>query len=159
MSSQNHQMRRALVGALLRHLRVTRGLQQADVARAMDVTPGAVSQWESGLTYVGLEQLEQIARFYGVKLGDLLERAGVQLGAGIPLDEWADQELSRRLSAMHTTGQQNRMRPGGQRRVRGEVTPGHGGETDGLIGRSAGLFPLHAPRHGIAAGSAVHAGA
>lgn len=40
--------RRAASDGALRRARVEAGLSQAELARALDVTPAAVSRWESG---------------------------------------------------------------------------------------------------------------
>ena len=46
---------------------------QLEVARHMNVTPGAVSQWETGYSAPKMERLIKLAEFYGCTVDDLLK--------------------------------------------------------------------------------------
>ena len=61
----------ALVGRRLRSLRKSRRLSQSALARAIDVTPQALNNWESGRTRPRIEIAERIIDELGVTL-DLL---------------------------------------------------------------------------------------
>lgn len=60
----------------LQYARKRAGLTQADVARAFDVTPQAVSQWERGEAAPELEKLARLARLFDVDLAWLLAGDG-----------------------------------------------------------------------------------
>lgn len=60
---------------MLTQLKIKRkavGLNQTALAEAIGVTPGAVSQWESGLTNPTLETLVKIATVLHCTVDDLL---------------------------------------------------------------------------------------
>ena len=48
------------------------GLTQDAVAKELNVTPSAVSQWESGDTRPKIEYLPALARLYGCTIEELL---------------------------------------------------------------------------------------
>ncbi len=56
----------------LQQLRRQKGITQEELARALYVSRTAVSKWESGRGYPGIESLRQIAKFYSVTLDQLL---------------------------------------------------------------------------------------
>lgn len=56
----------------MREARRAVGLDQADVARQLGVTPGAVSQWETGETEPRAGYLVALAALYSVDAGVLL---------------------------------------------------------------------------------------
>jgi transcriptional regulator with XRE-family HTH domain len=61
----------------LQQLRKQRGLTQEELAKALYVSRTAVSKWESGKGYPGIESLMRIAEFFSVTVDDLL--SGKQL--------------------------------------------------------------------------------
>ena len=56
----------------LQVLRRDRGMTQEELAQALFVSRTAVSKWESGKGYPGIDSLKAIARFFGVSIDDLL---------------------------------------------------------------------------------------
>lgn len=56
----------------LQQLRKDRGLTQEELAQALYVSRTAVSKWESGRGYPGIDSLRDIARYFGVTVDDLL---------------------------------------------------------------------------------------
>lgn len=54
------------------NLRKKAGLKQTDVARAIGVSPVAVSQWENGIFNPKFDNLLKITELYGCSLNDLL---------------------------------------------------------------------------------------
>ena len=56
----------------LQELRKQRGLTQEELAQALYVSRTAVSKWESGRGYPGIDSLKSIARFFAVTIDDLL---------------------------------------------------------------------------------------
>lgn len=56
----------------LQHLRRKKGITQEELAQALYVSRTAVSKWESGRGYPGIESLRMIAKFYAVTLDELL---------------------------------------------------------------------------------------
>jgi transcriptional regulator with XRE-family HTH domain len=59
-------------GERLRQLRKSRGLTQAELADALYVSRTAVSKWESGRGYPGIDSLKEISGFFTVSIDDLL---------------------------------------------------------------------------------------
>lgn len=66
----------------LKSRRKALGLNQTALAEAVGVTPGAVSQWESGLTNPSLETLVKIAAVLNVTTDELLGRTPNDQGEG-----------------------------------------------------------------------------
>ena len=60
------------LGENLRELRISRGLSQEEVARALFVSRQSVSKWENGAAEPGVDHLKALARLYGVSLDRLL---------------------------------------------------------------------------------------
>ena len=56
----------------LQELRKSRGLTQEELAQALFVSRTAVSKWESGRGYPGIDSLKQIARFFSVTIDELI---------------------------------------------------------------------------------------
>lgn len=56
----------------LQELRKSRGITQEDLAEALYVSRTAVSKWESGRGYPGIESLKRIAEYFSVTIDDLL---------------------------------------------------------------------------------------
>ena len=55
----------------LHAMRTKAGLSQEDVAKAIEVTQGAVSQWESGATTPSAKLLPKIAELLNCSIDDL----------------------------------------------------------------------------------------
>lgn len=68
------------VGKRLREARFNAGMTLADVATRCDppVTQPAVSQWESGDRTLTVDRLVQLARLYGIPVGDLFVEGAVR---------------------------------------------------------------------------------
>lgn len=56
------------LGAKVKKLRITHGLTQEDVAKALDVTPGYISNVENGRNLMTLRMLSYYAELTGVSL-------------------------------------------------------------------------------------------
>ncbi|MBR0402578.1 MAG: helix-turn-helix transcriptional regulator [Lachnospiraceae bacterium] len=59
-------------GEKLQKLRKDRGLTQEELAEALYVSRTAVSKWESGRGYPGIDSLKEISRFFGVTIDGLM---------------------------------------------------------------------------------------
>lgn len=59
-------------GEKLQALRKSRGLTQEELAEALYVSRTAVSKWESGRGYPGIDSLKEISRYFAVTIDDLL---------------------------------------------------------------------------------------
>lgn len=59
-------------GEKLRQLRKSRGLTQEELAQVLYVSRTAVSKWESGRGYPGIDSLKEISGFFSVSIDDLL---------------------------------------------------------------------------------------
>lgn len=60
-----------MLGDTIKSLRKKKGLSQAQIARKLGITQGAVSQWENGLTEPAVDQLIALAKIFDVTLYDL----------------------------------------------------------------------------------------
>ena len=67
-----------LVGPKVVALREERGLSQADLARAIDVTRPSMSQFESGIRQPSSATTLKIAAALGVKFADITVTKGLQ---------------------------------------------------------------------------------
>lgn len=56
----------------LQTLRKQKGLTQEELASALYVSRTAISKWESGRGYPGIESLKEIAKFFSVTIDELL---------------------------------------------------------------------------------------
>lgn len=56
----------------LQELRKRRGLTQEELAQALYVSRTAISKWESGRGYPGIDSLKAMAAFFAVSIDDLL---------------------------------------------------------------------------------------
>ena len=56
----------------LKELRKSRGLTQEELAEALYVSRTAISKWESGRGYPGIDSLKEIAVFFSVTIDELL---------------------------------------------------------------------------------------
>jgi N-acetylglucosamine kinase-like BadF-type ATPase len=71
------------LGNRIRELRIERGLTQSAFAEALHVSFQAISNWERGITPPELENLINIAAFFGVMIDDLLHSETENLYLGI----------------------------------------------------------------------------
>lgn len=56
----------------LKELRSSRGLTQEELAEALFVSRTAISKWESGRGYPGIDSLKEISTFFSVTIDELL---------------------------------------------------------------------------------------
>ncbi len=75
----------------LRDLRKERGLNQTELANALNVTLGTVSVWERGIRKPEVDTLEKISDYFDVSLGylfgstdDRQPPAGIEAGVWLP---------------------------------------------------------------------------
>lgn len=70
------------VAARIRDLRRSygagEGISQEALAREMNVTPNTISRWETGTYKPGLEDLDKLARFFGVSVLEFFPRQEAQ---------------------------------------------------------------------------------
>ena len=59
-------------GEKLQELRKSRSMTQEELAEALFVSRTAVSKWESGRGYPGIDSLKAISRFFSVSIDDLI---------------------------------------------------------------------------------------
>ena len=78
----------------IKTLRKLAGYSQEQIARKLNVSQGAVSQWERGVTIPASEQLLALADILHVSIDDLLDRS--QEGAQVDADAYAIRERLRR---------------------------------------------------------------
>ena len=64
------------IGENIRKLRKEKGITQEILADHLAVTPQAISRWESGAGYPGIDYLPDLAGFFGISVDELL---GVKL--------------------------------------------------------------------------------
>lgn len=78
----------------LAHARRDRGLSQADVAEALQLSRQAVSRWEAGAASPSTENLLRLAQLYGVTLDELLNgpAAPAQAPETSPVPEQSEPE-------------------------------------------------------------------
>lgn len=62
-----------LIGLKIKELRIERGLMQNEVAKAIKVTPEAVSSWEKGKSNPGPHSIKRLAVFFDVDIKVLTE--------------------------------------------------------------------------------------
>ena len=65
-----------MIGEKIKMLRVSQGLSQVEFAKRCYVTPGAVSQWETGRTIPDTERLMSIAKEFSIPLDYFVEGDG-----------------------------------------------------------------------------------
>jgi len=56
------------IGLALRSAREAKGLKKVDVARRLEISPSAISQWESGATTPSFDNLMRVSEFLDVKI-------------------------------------------------------------------------------------------
>lgn len=65
------------VGQLIKRARNAAGWSQADLAKRIGVTAGAIGQWEIGYSNLGRTKLIEVSRVLNLPLGSLLDEAGI----------------------------------------------------------------------------------
>lgn len=71
----------------LKAARDKRDIDQKEVAKAIGVTPGAVSRWENELAVPKDDVIAKLAAYFGVRAGWLRYGEGERIDAGAPLME------------------------------------------------------------------------
>ena len=71
-------MNQYVTGSMIRTLRESRGMTQAELAEKLFVSDKAVSKWENGKGYPDISLLESIAEVFGVSVTELLSGKAVQ---------------------------------------------------------------------------------
>lgn len=66
------------IGYNVKRLRTQKGLTQTAIARALHVTPQAVSRWENGACCPDLSSLVDLAQVFGTTLDELLREDSMQ---------------------------------------------------------------------------------
>ena len=61
------------LGNKIRELRVNKGLTQEQLATALNLSPQAISKWETGGGYPDVATLPVLAGYFGVSLDDMFE--------------------------------------------------------------------------------------
>lgn len=121
--------RRVLIGAGFQRVRRTLGVAQGWLARTLCVTPGAVSQWESGTARFPLERLPEIADALGVDGDLLLYEMGFTDRLPAPtLEELAALRIRRERNALWAAHNPTPEPPNGHATTAGN-TPAAGRET------------------------------
>ena len=67
-----------MISDIIRELRKDRNYTQAMLARKLNITQGAVSQWEKGITVPSADQLMALADAFGISIDVLLERENTE---------------------------------------------------------------------------------
>ena len=83
-------------GELLAELRCDRKMTQIELAKALFVSPGTISNYEKGVHYPDIEKLMDIADFFHVSIDYLLGRSSYV---------FLDDVLNKQLSTSATVGQ------------------------------------------------------
>ena len=65
-----------MLGENIKRLRTEKGLTQKDLADQLFVTPQAVSRWENNEAEPSVSTLSQLAKIFGVGVGELIEDTG-----------------------------------------------------------------------------------
>lgn len=82
-----------MLGERIRALRKARNYSQAQMARKLHITQGAISQWENGVTVPAADQLSALADVFEISVDELLGRDAVEPEQD---DAWAIRERLRR---------------------------------------------------------------
>ncbi len=77
---------------ILKELRAKSGLSQGQLAKSVGVSPGNVSDWESGKTKPGYVALSSLARFFEVSADYLLELETAPVKAGDDLSRYKTEQ-------------------------------------------------------------------
>lgn len=74
-----------MYGRILRHLRESKGLSQAEIAKAVDISPAHLARLEAGQRGLYVEDFVSIAEALGEKPGNLLPNDVGEIGHVKPL--------------------------------------------------------------------------
>ena len=77
----------------IKQLRKQRGLSQVKFAQRLNVTQGAVSQWEQGLTRPDTDMLARISSEFGVAIDDLMSGEVKETTSGIQHRPLTDEDI------------------------------------------------------------------
>lgn len=66
-------MDQSRVGRFLKELRGEKALTQEQLAEILGVSNRSISRWENGVTMPAFDLLMQMAAFYGVEIGEILD--------------------------------------------------------------------------------------
>ena len=66
-------MNQQKIGQFLKELRTKRSLTQEQLAEVLGVSNRSISRWENGVTMPDFDLLIQIAEFYDVEIGEILD--------------------------------------------------------------------------------------
>ena len=58
----------------IKRIRVLKNITQQEMASALGVSPAAISHWETGRRKPDVDDLIAIARFFGCKVDDLIDK-------------------------------------------------------------------------------------
>lgn len=61
------------VGQFLRTLRCRRSITQAELAEVLGVSNRSISRWENGTTMPDFDLIIELAKYYGVEVGEILD--------------------------------------------------------------------------------------
>ncbi len=89
-----------MIGDRIRELRKQRRYSQAQLAKKLNVTQGAVSQWENEQTVPAADQLVSIASLFGVTVDQLLGRENEPAPATPDEERDAYADIGRRVVAL-----------------------------------------------------------
>ncbi len=80
------------VGRFLKILRSEQDLTQAELAERLGVSNRSISRWENGVTMPDFDLLIELAKYYDVENGEIVEKAFSRKGCAScslwPLSEW-----------------------------------------------------------------------
>ena len=82
---------RVLFAEILRELRQKRKLSQKQFAKEIFISPSAVSQYETGRTTPSRENLERIARYFGVSVDYLMGHSAIAEIEDLMNEEYCDE--------------------------------------------------------------------
>lgn len=81
----------------IKAMRKQRGMTQEGLAEAMGVSVGAVSKWESALSYPDIETIAELASFFETSVDALLGHGWQQASAGAAVEEIKQIHLKKRF--------------------------------------------------------------
>ena len=58
----------------IKRIRVLKNITQQEMASALGISPAAISHWETGRRKPDVDDLIAIARFFGCKVDDLIDK-------------------------------------------------------------------------------------
>lgn len=64
-----------MIGKKLKELRKERKIKQSDIAKALNLTRPAISQWENDLRDPDIANIKALAKFFNITIDELLENS------------------------------------------------------------------------------------